>query len=69
MKICHYVVIRSDVPVGTQLAQVVHAAGESFGKSPPKCRSPDEPIFAVALAAESEQKLIGLEEKLEGGRD
>lgn len=54
----HYCVVRSDVPFGTQLAQLVHAAGESV-------RAPVPPTtHAVVLHAESEADLLRLEQTL-----
>lgn len=60
MKLTHYVVVRTDIPFGHQMAQLCHAAGESF-KSPPKIRG--EPIYAVVLSAKSEKELLELEQK------
>jgi len=54
----HYCIARTDVPVGTLCAQLIHAAGES---------SPGgllEGTRAVALAARSEMQLLALEKKL-----
>jgi len=44
-----------------QIAQTIHAAGESF-KDPLRIRG--SPIYAVALAAKNEDQLLKLEEKL-----
>lgn len=64
MKITHYCIVRTDVDFGTQCAMLLHAAGESFGKGPPKCRNDSVPIYAVALSARNEAELLLLEEKL-----
>ena len=45
MTVYHYVVVRADLPLGVQLAQTIHAAGESStGNLPPD-------THAVALHA------------------
>jgi hypothetical protein len=41
----HYVIVRSDISLGDQLAQVIHAAGESVTITPPPT------THAVALHA------------------
>ena len=64
MKITHYCIVRTDVSFGVQMAMLLHAAGESFGKDPPKCRNDGVPIYAVALAAKNEAELLLLEDKL-----
>jgi hypothetical protein len=49
--------VRSDLSVGLQFAQLVHAAGES---------GPAEPhTYAVALAARDEEHLLQIADKLE----
>lgn len=54
----HYVIVRSDLPLGFLAAQVVHAAGESSpGKLP-------EGTFAVVLEVDSEAQLIALRARL-----
>jgi hypothetical protein len=54
----HYCIIRADLPKGTQLAQTIHAAGESSpGNLPTDTR-------AIALAAKDEAQLLGLEAEL-----
>ena len=54
----HYCIVRTDVPIGTICAQLLHAAGESSpGNLPPG-------THAVALAAHSELLLLALEKKL-----
>ena len=54
----HYVVIRADLPRGVQIAQTIHAAGESVdGPVPPT-------THAVALDAANEGDLLDLEAKL-----
>lgn len=63
-KICaarlrHYVVVRRDLPPGAQLAQTIHAAGESASPRPePGCR-------AVALHAADEQHLKIVKQRLD----
>lgn len=49
-------VVRTDIPPGHQLAQVVHAAGESGPAS--------LGTYAVVLGAPSEQHLLDLHERL-----
>jgi len=54
----HYVVVRSDIPIGAASAQIVHAAGESSsGNLPPN-------TFAVVLAADSEDVILKLSAQL-----
>lgn len=53
----HYVIVRSDVPVGTLAAQIVHAAGESSDRVPKGTR-------AVVLETSSEKSLLRIERKL-----
>lgn len=51
-------IVRKDVPVGVQLAQTIHAAGESSpGQLPPD-------TFAVALHARDEDHLRRIAERL-----
>lgn len=54
----HYAVVRNDIPKGVQMAQILHAAGES---SPGNLLSG---TIAVALAAKDESELLLLENKL-----
>ena len=49
-------IVRSDLPPGPQLAQTIHAAGESGPAIPG--------TYAVALAAPSEAALLRLHDKL-----
>jgi peptidyl-tRNA hydrolase len=57
--ICHYVVVRRDLPSpGAIAAQVVHAAGESS----PGNLGPE--TFAVVLAVEDESELLALDARL-----
>lgn len=47
----HYVIVRADLPHGVQVAQTVHAAGES-------CEGPlPSGTFAIALSARNESHL------------
>lgn len=47
----HYVIVRGDLPHGVQVAQTIHAAGES-------CEGPlPSGTFAIALSARSEDHL------------
>ena len=55
----HYVVVRSDLPLGFLAAQVVHGAGES---SPGNL---DSGTNAVVLAVPDEAALLALERKLQ----
>lgn len=54
----HYVVVRSDLPLGFLAAQVVHAAGESVVTAPP----PD--THAIVLAVPDEAALRALADRL-----
>ena len=54
----HYVIVRRDLPAGTLVSQVIHAAGESSPGNLP------EGTLAVALAVEGELQLLALEQKL-----
>jgi hypothetical protein len=57
----HYVIIRSDLPHGVQLAQTIHAAGES-------CDGPlPTGTYAIALSVDSEFSLHELAAKLWAG--
>jgi hypothetical protein len=52
------VIIRADLPIGTKIAQTIHAAGESSpGNLPSDTR-------AVALHARDEAELLALEQAL-----
>jgi hypothetical protein len=57
----HYVIVRADLPLGVQIAQTIHAAGESakllVEPLPPRTR-------AVGLHVPNEAALIELEMKL-----
>lgn len=56
--LCHYVIVRADLPLGSQVAQTIHAAGESASPRPkPGC-------FAVALHAKDEGHLKDLAQRL-----
>ena len=51
-------IVRRDLPAGVQIAQTIHAAGESVrGPVPPT-------THAVALHAQDEQELLDLEARL-----
>lgn len=52
----HYVIVRSDLPFGSIVAQAIHAAGET-GPVPPG-------TYAIALAASDEQALAEIEARL-----
>jgi 7-keto-8-aminopelargonate synthetase-like enzyme len=54
----HICIIRADLPLGVQLAQTIHAAGESSPGNLP------EHTHAIALHAKDEQELLDLEKKL-----
>ena len=58
----HYCVVRSDLPVGSQAAQLIHAAGFSA--------SPDLPegTYAIALHAKGEAELRALSERLKAAK-
>lgn len=55
----HYVIVRSDLPIGTIVAQTIHAAGESGGRVP-------KGTHAVALSVPHERALRRLEDRLVG---
>ena len=54
----HYVVVRSDLPIGFLAAQIVHAAGESAHDTVPPNTN------AVVLAVQDENTLALLERQL-----
>lgn len=58
--VAHYVVVRTDLPIGLMAAQIVHAAGESaqHGLLPPDAH-------AVVLAVPSEDALREVHARLE----
>ncbi len=56
--VTHYIIVRSNLPVGIQAAQIAHAAGES---SPGNL---DTGTYAIVLQANSES-LSELEQKLQ----
>jgi DNA gyrase inhibitor GyrI len=57
----HYVIVRSDLPHGVQVAQTIHAAGES-------CEGPlPSGTYAVALAVPNEDSLRSLAQRLWDG--
>ena len=55
----HHVIVRADIPVGSQVAQVTHAAGESAEPRP----APG--TIAVALHARDESHLAAIADKLD----
>lgn len=55
----HYVIVRSDLPRGTQAAHLVHAAGESSPGGLPK------DMHAVVLTVPDEGALLALASRLE----
>ena len=54
----HYIVVRSDLPIGFILAQVTHAAGESSSGVPPGTN-------AVVLEVNNESELLKISEQLQ----
>lgn len=54
----HYIIVRADLPIGSQVAQSIHAAGES---SVPK---PEPGCIAVALHARDEAHLRAVSDRL-----
>lgn len=54
----HYVIVRADLPHGSQVAQTIHAAGESTPERVP------ENTVAVALHAQNQEHLLALRETL-----
>jgi hypothetical protein len=58
----HYVIVRSDLPHGVQVAQTIHAAGES-------CEGPlPSGTYAIALSVPDEQSLLALADRLWKGQ-
>lgn len=57
--LCHYVIVRADIPRGIQAAQLVHAAGESSPGDLP------EGTHAVVLTAPNELELHRVAKRLE----
>lgn len=57
-ELVHYIIVRADLPFGSQVAQAVHAAGES---ATPK---PIPGTIAVALHAHGEFHLLDISAKL-----
>jgi peptidyl-tRNA hydrolase len=55
----HYVIVRADLPRGIQVAQVVHASGESAANLPVP-----ENTHAVVLQVADEEDLLGYADKL-----
>jgi hypothetical protein len=55
----HYIIIRKDIPIGHQFAQITHAAGESSPGNLPSN------THAVVLYALDEQELLRLGENLQ----
>ena len=55
----HYIVVRADLPKGTQLAQTVHAVGESLSERHP------EGTYAIVLAAPDIPGLLCVRDALE----
>lgn len=54
----HYCIVRKDIPLGSQAAQLIHAAGDSsFGNLP-------SDTHAVALHARDQPELLRIHEKL-----
>lgn len=54
----HYIIVRSDLPLGALAAQITHAAGESVIEPVPSG------THAVVLAVPNQAKLLALERKL-----
>lgn len=50
--LCHYIIVRADLPRGLQSAMIVHAAGESVPETVP------EGTYAVVLAVANERALV-----------
>lgn len=57
--VCHYCIVRRDLPFGTQAAQLIHAAGESSPGNLPSS------TFAVALTCRDENELHQLAIRLD----
>jgi peptidyl-tRNA hydrolase len=56
--LCHYVIIRADLPLGFMAAQIVHAAGEtSPGNIPPETN-------AIVLSVPDEASLLSVHDRL-----
>jgi peptidyl-tRNA hydrolase len=56
--LCHYIITRTDLPLGFMAAQIVHAAGESVST-----RVPDD-TNAIVLSVPSELRLLAISERL-----
>lgn len=56
--LCHYVIVRGDLPIGSQVAQTIHAAGESTPS-----RVPTNTV-AVALRARDVEHLLEIRDTL-----
>ncbi len=59
LPLVHHVIVRSDIPIGNQVAQVAHAAGESASPKP----APG--TIAVALHARDEDHLLSISAALD----
>jgi len=57
-ELVHYIIVRADLPIGSQVAQSVHAAGESANPRPVPG------TIAVALHARDEKHLADLSDRL-----
>lgn len=55
----HYIIVRADLTVGQQAAQIVHAAGESAAN-----RDVPEGTHAIVLHVRDEEHLLDIAEKL-----
>lgn len=62
LPLVHYIIVRADLPIGSQVAQVIHAAGESAS---PK---PEPGAIAVALHAKDEHHLLEIASALAHAR-
>jgi hypothetical protein len=56
--LCHYVIVRGDLPHGSQVAQTIHAVGETSTFLHP------EGTIAVALSARNKDHLLELDQLL-----
>lgn len=64
-ELAQYIVVRRDLPLGTMLAMVAHAAGESYGAFVQKHGSLDEPVTVVVLGVRNEERLRGVARRLQ----
>lgn len=65
MPLTHYVIVRRDLPIGFGLAQLAHAAGESFYQLEPPVGFKPHETRVVVLGARNHAKALKLRRLLE----